>query len=80
MQLVEKKPCPLKSINLQGSLLPVPTSFPGSLSYPSRSVRIGKREPWEQGWKSINHEQWDLMDLWVESSFQKSLQYQCFSQ
>ena len=45
---------------------PVPTLFPGSLSYPSRSVWIGKREPWERGWKSINHEQWHLMNLWVE--------------
>ena len=75
-----KRRCRLKSINLQDSLLPIPTSFPGSLSSPSHSVWMGKREPWERGWKSINHEQWDLMDLWVESSFQKSLQYQCFSQ
>ena len=25
------------------------TSFPGSLSYPSRSVGTGRREPWERG-------------------------------
>ena len=25
------------------------TSFPGSLSYPSRSVGTGRKEPWERG-------------------------------
>ena len=39
------------------------TSFPGSLSYPSRSVGTGRREPWERGWVfGVKFGMWDFRE------------------